>query len=247
MLEIFDSHTHPTLTNTWLNERFDGLCDVNYLVADMRENAISKACAVGMEGVGGYKHDLYIEMLKPYPQLVPVAYYDPPSGPGQLEYIKKLGFQGIKIHPRLSAISPTDRSIFDAIKEANSLGLAVFYCGFTGVTETFLKYIGDEKLVFLHSGGHSFLPTINLLKDKKNLLLDLSYTLCRMPDQIYHIEKILHSNPDIFCIGSDHPEVSLSELRKVFDEIAACLPYEDAARIAYQNLENFFLSMGKTK
>lgn len=238
--KIFDSLTHPTIDGKWLNPKFNEFSSLEYLLKSMEKNNIYKGFAVGMKNVGGYTHQAYIEFLKPYPNLIPIAYCEEVE---ELGIIKSLGYLGIKIHPRLSNIQPDDDIVFDIIKEANKLGLVVLYCGFLGATNKFVEKIEQEKLIFLHTGGKDIKETFNLLKGKKNVLLDLSYTICKYPELDSFIIELFTKFYDKICVGSDHPEVSHKSLRERFEFFSNNLEEEAKNRIAYENIEEF---MGRT-
>jgi len=237
MIEIFDSLAHPTMDNTWLNPKFSEYCDIELLVNDMEKFKIKKALAVGLKGVGGYQLEKYLEFLKPYKNLIPIAFCEADYDFEKLSEIKKMGYVGIKIHPRISNIEIDDDRIFEIIKMANELGLVVLYCGFLGVSDKFVQKIGDEKLVFLHTGGNDLKNTFEKLMDKKNILLDLSYTFCKYDELDEIIQDLFENYSDRICIGSDHPEVKLGELRNKFELLSKDLNQDKKEKIAYRNLE----------
>lgn len=241
MIEIFDSATHPTIDNTWLNPRFSEYCDINLLLDDMKKYKIKKAFAIGLNDVGGYELEKYIEFIKPHKNLIPIAFCEVGYDYKKLEEIKTMGYKGIKIHPRLSKVKPDDDRIFKLIKYANKLNLIVLYCGFLGVNEKFIQKIEDEKLLFLHTGGKNLEKTFGKLKNKKNILLDLSYTFNKYEEVNDHIAYLFENYSDRICIGSDHPEVKIKEFRDKFDLFTKYLNAEKAKKIAYENIEKFML------
>jgi predicted TIM-barrel fold metal-dependent hydrolase len=236
MIEIFDSLTHPTINNLWLNPRFNNCCDVRLLQEEMNKYKIFKSFAVGLRGVGGYSIEEYIKFIQLYQNLIPVAFCEIDYSKKELEEIKRLGYKGIKIHPRISDIALDDDRIFFLIKEANKLNLIVLYCGFLGVTKKFIDNIKEESLIFLHTGYKDLKKTFESLIDKTNILLDLSYTISRYTDNDKYIKYLFNNFYDRICIGSDHPEVSLSELRERFDFFAKDLLIENAQKIASKNI-----------
>lgn len=239
MIKIFDSLVHPTIDGTWLNPRFNAHCDLAMLLCDMSQYGIFKALAVGLSGVGGYAPELFIKFLAPYPQLVPIAFCDPCHDIAKLETLKAMGYAGIKIHPRISHLSGDERCIFDCIDRANSIGLKVLYCGFLGISENFAEMINENSLILLHSGGRNFFETFNMLKNKKNILFDLSYTLTEFIEISAMIPDILKAHSDRFCVGSDHPEISLCTLRENFERVTNGLTHLQRELIAHKNIEKF--------
>lgn len=242
MQEIFDSITHPTIDSTWLNPKFSEYSNINLLLDDMKKFNIKKAFAVGLKGVGKYNLKDYIRFLNHCKNLIPIAFCEIDYDYMDLLEIKEMGYKGIKIHPRLSQIESDDDRIFEIIKNANQLNLIVLYCGFLGVTDKFIEKIGDEKLIFLHTGGKYLERTFKKLKNKKNILLDLSYTFNKYNELNDYIKYLFENYSDRICIGSDHPEVKLQELREKFDLISRNIIDKDKIqKIAYKNLENFMV------
>lgn len=241
MIEIFDSITHPTIEKTWLSPRFNDYCDINLLLSEMEKYNVKKAFAVGMSSVGGYEPKKYLEFIKQHENLIPIAFCEISYGREELEKLKKMGYRGIKIHPRLSKIEPDDDMIFEIIKNANELNLIVLYCGFLGASEKFVQKIGDEKIIFLHTGGKDLKKTFEKLKDKKNILLDLSYTFLKYEELDDYLKYLFEKHSDRICIGSDHPEVQLKDFRAKFDLLSGQLKREKTKKIAYKNIEEFML------
>lgn len=237
MIKIFDSAMHPTINGTWLNPKYNNYCNLEYLIQDMKKNAIYKALALGLKGIGGYQLEKYIEWLKPYPQFIPIAFCDTVHS---LVQIKKLGYKGIKIHPRIAKLENKEEAVITIINEANQLNLKVIYCGFLGASDYFIQHIGNNKLIFLHTGGKNVLNAYNTLINFPNIVLDFSYTMCKSPELKETIKQLFNLSPHRICIGSDQPEVRLDELRQAFEELTQDLPLEEKEKIAYKNIENFF-------
>jgi hypothetical protein len=238
-MEIFDSAVHPTIDNTWLNPKFSGCCDINSLIEDMKKYKIRKAFAIGLKEIGAYTLENYIKFLQEYKNIIPIAFCEIDYDFNKLNYIKQQGYKGIKIHPRLSGIESDDDRIFEIIKNANKLGLIVLYCGFLGVSEKFIKKIDNEKILFLHTGGKDLEKTFEKLKEKTSILLDLSYTFNRYEQLDSYLMYLFKNHSDRICIGSDHPEVKIKELREKFDLLSQYIDNEQIAKIAYQNIEMF--------
>ena len=236
MIEIFDTLTHPTINNTWLNPKFSEYSNIRIILEDMEKFRIKKAFAVGLKDVGGYNQKKYIEFLKPYKNLIPVAFCENLE---EIYEINELGYKGLKIHPRISKTAPDDDKIFEIIRCANKLGLFVMYCGFSAVTDKFVDKIENEKLIFLHTGGKDLKNTFKKLKDKSNILLDLSYTFNRFNELDDYISYLFVNFYNKICIGSDSPEFRLQELREKFDLFSKKIERKRAEMIAFRNIENF--------
>ena len=108
MIPIFDALTHPTLDGNWILPKWPDCASITDLKAQMQANDVSGAFAVGMEGIGGYKEDAFLQMIreKGEGKLFPVAFFtfNQSSKEGyekRLLDIKEKGYIGIKLHPRI--------------------------------------------------------------------------------------------------------------------------------------------------
>ena len=74
-----------------------------------------------------------------------------------------------------------------------------------------------------------------------NTLLDLSLTLCKYAGSSLDmdIQFLFKSFDRRVCIGSDHPEIRLSQVRERFNHFAANTAKEKAENIAYKNILSF--------
>lgn len=259
MIEIFDCATHPTINSNWLSEKYDGLASFDLLILNMRKNGIKRAFAIGMKNIGNYNETEFINLTNKYKDILyPVAYFDyfDFSNIDDLKsYLKKLvnlGFIGIKIHPRFSNINFSNKNLELIIKEANKIGLLTFICTYFSDEKlnlrnnlielmTLLSKVKDEKIILLHSGVINLLELVTMAKIYQNVLFDLSYTICKFKESSLDLDiKFLFNNFDKrICIGSDHPEVELKDLRERFEYFAKNLSKEKLENIAYKNLENF--------
>lgn len=236
MIKIFDSAMHPTINQTWINPKYNDYSNMECLLQDMKKNNIYKALALGLKNVGDYHLEKYIEFLKPYPQFIPIAYCDDIN---TLTKTAKLGYKGIKIHPRIGNLINNEEKILHIITEANALNLKVIYCGFLGVSDYFLDTINNNSLVFLHTGGKDLSKTYAKLKSFSNILLDFSYTMCNYPELTTEIKTIFKEIPNRICIGSDQPEIRLDFFRQTFEKLTQNLSLENKEKIAYKNLEYY--------
>ncbi len=257
MIKIFDTLAHPTIDSNWTNEKYKGLAGFDALISSMNENKIKKAIAVGMKNIGNYEEKKYIETVKKYKdKLLPVAFFDLFDFSHQdelanyLKYLKKLGYIGIKIHPRFSNINLTNNQLENIVKTANDLSLNVFLCTYfsdkkLGLRNNLqelmqlLSRIENEKIVLLHSGGIYALELINMAYVFKNVLFDLSFTICKYEESSVDLDiKYLFKNFDRrICIGTDFPEITHKKLRERFEYFSKGISIEKAQNIAYKNIE----------
>lgn len=238
-MKIFDSLTHPTIVPHWLNYRFNRFTNIELLIYEMEKNNIEKAFAVGMQGIGGYSHHEYLKFILPFKNLIPTAFPDIESTLKDLANLKNMGFNAIKIHPRLMKIDSNDPRIVALIKNSNAVGMLPFYCSWSGIGDDFLENIGDSYAVILHTGGYGFKNIYNNLKKNPNLLLDFSYTMC-IEQHRNDVREVFFSGYDRICVGSDHPEFMPVQLRQAFEVLTTGLPAEHKKQIAYENLDLFY-------
>lgn len=263
MIEIFDCSTHPTLDSDWLAPKYNGMADFDLLINNMKHNGIKKAFAIGMKNIGAYNEDSFIEKVKKYEEyLYPIAYFDNFEFKDLTELhkylstIKEKGYYGIKIHPRFSDINFAHKNLANIIEMANTLKLIPIICTYFSSQELnirdnlreiakLMNKIPDAKIIFLHSGVTNLLEFVNMMKIYKNVLFDLSYTFCKYNGSSLDMDiKFLFNNFDKrICIGSDHPEVTMQQLRERFEFFAQGIQNQKLENIAYRNLEEFIMSV----
>lgn len=256
-IPIFDCLTHPTLNNNWLHPAYDGNANIDKLIIEMKKNNIEFAFAVGMKNIGEYKIDKYVDFItNKSKNLYPIAFFDFEKIKSKadiipyLNDIKSFGYYGIKIHPRFSKINFTNEYLDTIILNSNKLDLIPMICTYFSDIELncrnnlielmmLLKKVPNEKLILIHSGVVNLLELINMAKIFPNVLFDLSYTMCKYNGSSLDMDiQFLFNNFDRrICIGSDHPEVSLKELRYKFEFFAKNLSIDKAENIAYKNLK----------
>lgn len=259
MIEIFDTLTHPTIDSNWTNENYKSLASFDLLIKSMNKNKIKKALAVGLKNIGNYNEKEYIAKVNTYKnKLLPVAFFDLFEFSHQdelttyLKYLKQLGYIGIKIHPRFSNINLTHNKLESIIKTANDLSLNVFLCTYFSDKNLsqrdnlqelmqLLSRIENEKIVLLHSGGIYALELINMAYVFKNVLFDLSFTICKYEESSVDLDiKYLFKNFDRrICIGTDFPEITHKKLRERFEYFSKEISIEKAQNIAYKNIEKY--------
>jgi predicted TIM-barrel fold metal-dependent hydrolase len=254
---IFDSLTHPSLDGKWIHSNHPGTNSIDDLLEEMEAAHISAAFAVAMATTGRYESIRYSQFVRAHSEcLYPVAFWDM-KGISKAEdirsrlcFIKDLGYVGIKIHPRLSAIAFQHPLLPEIIALANEFELVVLLCTYLHGNQavctvntiealtTLLLKIRCEKIVLLHAGGVKLLEVIEVARAFPNVLLDLSLTLCKYEGSSLDLD--LRYAFRLFdrriCIGSDYPEIRLKQLRERFEYFAEGISQEKQQNIAYKNL-----------
>ena len=258
MIPIFDSLTHPTCDGAWLGRK--GVGSFFDLHKSMEKNLYVGACVVGLPGVGEYEHSKFARECKKYPKMVPIAglSLNVSSLEKELISIKDLGFRGIKIHPRYGNfdLEKDKESIIEILNLCNKLDLIVMFCTYVAnrislmaETDPYRQLISiirkspKTRIVLIHGGLYRLLEYADLARFNENIILDLSYTLLKYQgSSLDHDIKYLFREFDRrICIGSDHPEYSLSSTRKRAEELSEGISPEKIKNIFYRNLENFLL------
>lgn len=258
-LPLFDSATHPALKNGWLSSMPEVKNSPHDLLREMSENNVKWALALGMANIGGYDVDRYADFVRALsPSLLPVAYceFDKLTSRESITpYVKAIaahGYVGIKIHPRFSKVPITHAFLEHIIKASNDAGLFICLCTMlmdpvnavqnsTANLIQFLSSVPTEKMILLHGRTVRVLELMEIVKMFKNKLVDLSYTMLKYEGSSldYDLRWLFKHCDRRICVGSDHPEWSLLQLRNRFETLAAGIETAQAENIAYKNLTAF--------
>ena len=256
-LKLFDSLSHPTLDGKWLNS--DHKSSFKDLSEDMKKNSIYKACAIGMYNINSFEPKKYINECKKYPELIPICGWDPTVN-NQVDYLKeihKLGYKGIKIHPRFSKVDLESEKILVALKTCADLNLVVFLCTYMHCnvsdhnakdpylsTIKILQKCPKTQIILVHGGDVSLMKYAELARFNENVLLDLSLTICKYEGSSLDLDiKYLFKNFDRrICIGSDYPEYNYPKLLERIYYFSKGLNQNKIDNITYKNLQNFLTS-----
>lgn len=259
-IPIFDSITHPTLNADWILPKWSQCASIAELRTQMKKNNFCGAFAIGMDGIGGYDEDIFLNYVKDEGgnKLFPIAFFPIYSSEKECEKrlraIKQKGYVGIKLHPRIGHFILDNPRLPFVIDKANELGLVVLLCTYFYSNEVSLlsnnvERLGDmllkidskSKIILLHGGVTRLLDTMEVVRAFPNTLLDLSLTLCKYAGSSLDmdIQFLFQSFDRRVCIGSDHPEIKLSQVRERFNHFAANTTKEKAENIAYKNIISF--------
>lgn len=261
MIPIFDSLTHPTLDGNWILPKWPNCASMASLQTQMDEYNICGAFAVGMNGIGGYDEDAFLSMIRKEGRgrLFPIAFFtlDLNTEIGyeeRLTEIRKKGYCGIKLHPRIGKFTMENPFLPFVIDKANELGLVVLLCTYfysnqvslmanniERLADTLMKVRKESKVILLHGGVVRLLDAMEIVRAFPNTLLDLSLTLCKYAGSSLDmdIQFLFQSFDRRLCIGSDHPEIKLHQLRERFEYFATKTTIEKVENIAYKNILSF--------
>lgn len=263
MLKIFDSCTHPTLTGNWgFNKKIKGnkIASFENLNKQLIRNNYYKACAIGFDNFEEYDHHSFIKKCNKFKNLVPIAGLNPKKNKYELKkeikLIKKLGYKGIKLHPRISNFNLLNKNLSHVLKLIEKEKLVLMLCcypnpslkgdnnyDFVTTLLNLFKNINTLKVILMHGGCYKLVELSEFVRqNSKNFLLDLSMTILRYKESSIDSDiKYLFKNLDErICIGSDHPEYSLLDLKKRFNELSKGISTKKKSNILNRNLDKFF-------
>jgi predicted TIM-barrel fold metal-dependent hydrolase len=254
MLPLLDSLAHPTLSGGWLGRPVQA--DFSTLVAELDGAGYMGACAIGLDGVEDYDHARFIEHCRAHPCLIPIAGFNPASDarPERMRALRRMGYRGVKIHPRFSGLTHHLDRLGPALRAAGEADLTVFFCTYLHCALAshplrdpyyslveLLHEAPDTRMILVHGGDVEVLRYAELVRFNANLLLDLSLTLMKYQGSSVDLDLAFlfrHFDRRI-CIGTDWPEYGPRQIRERFKQFAGDLPGEKRHNIAYRNLYHF--------
>ncbi len=252
---LFDANAHPTVSGGWSGKALDSRFE--RLSQELTRNGYRGACAVGIWDTEDYAHMAFMEGCRRHPELVPIAGYFPSGGFGisrDLSEIKKMGFKGIKLHPRNPLIRLNDTRLVKTFQAAAKLDLPVFLCTYFWAAAknhpatdplldiaALLRSAPGAKAVLVHGGGVELMRYAELARFNPQVLLDLSMTFMKYRGSSLDLDiRFLFEHFDRrICVGTDFPEYTHGEVRERFAEVSRGIPAEKLENIAFRNIEVF--------
>jgi predicted TIM-barrel fold metal-dependent hydrolase len=168
----------------------------------------------------------------------------------------ELGFQGLKLHPRLQRYSFTDTRTTELVRLAGELHIPVLIDAFPdgdwiqqGFSAPDFAAVAQacpkSRIIVGHMGGHKVLDFLMLAKRYPNLFFDLSYSLLyyrgsSVPQDIVYAIRSLKGQRIFY--GSDYPDRPLDQtLRESVSVFKSCgLPPEWMRQVLFGNAKEFF-------
>lgn len=248
---LMDPSAHPTCDGLWIGGR-PGMTHAQ-VVEDLDANGVAAALAVGLPGVGGYAHELFLERTLQHPRLVPVAALTTVEGASDiardLDEIARLGYRLVKIHPRLLGYERTLDQLPHLLGECVERRLAVLLCTYpeyrssvspdvarAAMAEAIAAH-GRGHFMTLHSGVLDPTPFELLAADSDRVLLDFSLSLLKYPDEVWpHVMRLAESLPQSLCLGSDSPEWTYGQVDATLGQLAARTRPRTAEEVGGGNL-----------
>jgi len=145
----------------------------------------------------------------------------------RLEYLKKIGVQSVKIHPRHLSLDFRRKKFYkDLFKNLSKFKFLVLWC----TLDSWPKYYSSSEdqinliseilnqnqkisILLMHGGGSNLLKYYEKFRFRKNLYLDLSYTIYKFKDTtvIKDVIHLLKNFDKRIIIGTDYPDISFQE------------------------------------
>lgn len=253
---FFDSCAHPTINGEWTRGR-QGIT-FRDLAASRDKNPGYMALAIGLPGVGAYEHAAFKKECDDWDFLAIAAVTTVIEDDlvREFETIVRLGFRGVKVHPRLLGRN-TDysylKTIFGLCTRHDLVCLLCTYewdmPGNLPNTDPFyqlceaLNLAPKIKLILMHGGGLRLAQFASLARHSESILLDLSFTLtdfltAPLLDPL--ITTLLANMDRRVCIGTDSPEHTITEVLSRFEELTKTVDADKIANVMSRNLLRLF-------
>jgi predicted TIM-barrel fold metal-dependent hydrolase len=165
--------------------------------------------------------------------------------------VSRLGFAGLKLHPRLQGFSLEDPGAVGLARRAGELGVPVLVDAFPGGNfspapfAAFGRACPETRIILAHMGGHRVLDFLMLAKELANLYFDISFSLLyyrgsSVPRDMAFAMRSLRFQRVFY--GSDYPDRPVGDALKESLSLlrAEGLKNEEIERIAFLNAQEFF-------
>lgn len=145
----------------------------------------------------------------------------------RLEYLKKIGVRSVKIHPRHLCLDFRRKKFYKSLfKILSKFKFLVLWCtldswpNYHSSSEDQINLISEIlnqnqkiSILLMHGGGTNLLKYYEKFRFRKNLYLDLSYTINKFKDTTVNkdIVYLLKNFDKRIIIGTDYPDISFKE------------------------------------
>lgn len=218
---IIDAHLH-------LDDKFDGTAQGAAAELDRQLAGSEVAHAIVLQlKVQPWSAEEVSEALSRYPRLKGLINVHPNKGdPEHLlrDGIERLGYIGLKLHPRLQGFAVDDERTVRLVQSAGEMNVPVLIDAFPDGTHLMhgfspIKYAAlaqrcpKTRIIWAHMGGHHVFDFMMLAKRLPNVYFDFSYSLLyyqnsSVPnDMVYAMRSMGFKR--IFY-GSDYPDRTIS-------------------------------------
>ena len=250
---IIDSHVH-------FDDRVDGTAAgaARELARQAREAGIARVVALHLEAQPWSPEEVS-EAIAPHPEIEAFVNVHPENPNAErilLNAIEKLGFIGLKLHPRLQEFAVDSAQTTKLVQIAGEIGIPVLIDAFpdgTHLMQDFsplryaaqAKQCSQTKIIWAHMGGHHVIDVMMLAKRLPNVYLDMSYSLLyyrgsSVPMNMVYAMRSMKFERVFY--GSDYPDRPLGDSLKGSLEVLRKYSVGDVElqRVMFKNAESFF-------
>jgi hypothetical protein len=254
-IRIFDSATHPTLDGYWSSGRRGQTFEE--LAASIRKFPHYRVLAHGLPNIGKYSHNEYKERCDEFGfEAIAALTTTAPSGiSSQIQAIAKLGYRGLKVHPRLLRSNRNLGYLHEVFRACTEFNLVCLLCTYEAqvpgdlpVKDPYyeicdaLNSSPTTRLILMHGGVSRLLQYAGLARHASSILLDISFTMMDRLTQSMEdtINSLANELDERICLGSDSPDFSIFDFVMRARELLEGIPTQKATNIASGNLNRFF-------
>ena len=250
---MFDANAHPDVGQTSLGglKESDGY---ERYVELAQSAGLKGACAVALPGTEPRQH---FERCRRSGFLTPVAPWKS-VGPRRVrrgvQALTKMGYNAIKIHPRLGGPSVGSKEFRRIAEVASDEGCVLFVCTYpfsaaeNRLGDSLLRDLElailrapNARMVLLHAGAVDLLRYIEFCRVNEHLLLDLSFTLMKYAGSSLDQDLLyaLNSFDRRICVGTDYPWYSPKAVTSRLGPMLESLSAVKRRNILHANIEDY--------
>lgn len=219
---IIDAHLH-------FDERVDGTAAgaAGELARQMAEAGIARVVALHLE-MQPWSPQEVAAAIAPHPGIHAFVNVHPGRDGAERalrEAVERLGFIGLKLHPRLQEFPVDGEATVRLVRFAGELGIPVLIDAFPDGTHLMqgfdaLRYAAlarecpGTRIIWAHMGGHHVLDFMMLAKRLPNVFMDMSYSLLYFRGSAVPMNMVYAMRSMRFeriFYGSDYPDRPLGE------------------------------------
>jgi predicted TIM-barrel fold metal-dependent hydrolase len=219
---IIDAHVH-------FDERIDGTAKgaANELARQIVEADITRVIALHLE-YQRWSPEEVAEAISPHSNIkafVNVHPEHPNSARVVRDAKERLGFVGLKLHPRLQDFMVNSKATVSLVRFAGEIGIPVLFDAFPDGTHLMqgfnpfnyadlARQCPETRIIWAHMGGHHVIDFMMLAKRLPNVYLDMSYSLLyyrgsSVPMNMVYAMRSMGFERIFY--GSDYPDRPLLE------------------------------------
>jgi len=220
-MKVIDTHVH---LDPSIHGGIDG--SVAELNAQMQQANVAHSLALHLEAQP-WSIEEFATAILPFPGIHGFVNIHPEkSNARQIlnQAIHELGYEGLKLHPRLQEFKVISESVVSLTREAGKLNVPVLIDAFPDGTHLMqgfnpldyaelAKKCPETKFIWAHMGGHYVIDFMMLAKRLSNVWMDTSYSLLyyrgssKILDFTYAMKSMRFKK---ILYGSDYPDRPLT-------------------------------------